>query len=57
MKQIPSYVIDTNDFINKFNAVKSVPKNRCLVAKDVRSLYTNIPNAQGISAVKRAFDN
>ena len=24
---------------------------------DVRSLYTNIPNAEGISAVKRAFDN
>ena len=27
MKQIPSYVKDTNDFINKINAVKSVPKN------------------------------
>ena len=24
---------------------------------DVRSLYTNIPNAEGMSAVKRAFDN
>ena len=23
----------------------------------VRSLYTNIPNAEGISAVKRLFDN
>ena len=23
---------------------------------DVRSLYVNIPNAEGISAVKRAFD-
>ena len=24
---------------------------------DLRSLYTNIPNAEGISAVKRAFNN
>ena len=24
---------------------------------DVRSLYTNIPNTEGISAVKSAFDN
>ena len=56
VKQIPSYVKDTNDFINKINAVKSVPKNSYLVTMDVRSLYTNIPNAEGISAVKRAFD-
>ena len=57
VKQIPSYVKDTNNFINKINAVKSVPKNSYLVTMDVRSLYTNIPNAEGISAVKRAFDN
>ena len=57
VKQIPSYVKDTNDFINKINAVKSVPKNSYLVTMDVRSLYTNIPNAEGMSAVKRAFDN
>ena len=57
MKQIPSYVKDTNDFINKINAVKSVPKNSYLVTMNVRSLYTNIANAEGILAVKRAFDN
>ena len=38
-------------------AVKSVPENSYLVTMDVRSLYTNIPNAEGISAVKRAFNN
>ena len=57
VKQIPSYVKDTNNFIHKINAVESVPKNSYLVTMDVRSLYTNIPNAEGISAVKRAFDN
>ena len=49
-------MIDTNDSINKINAVKSTPKNSYLVTMDVRSLYTNIPNAEEIS-VKRAFDN
>ena len=49
--------IYTNDFINKINAVKSVPKNSYAVTMDVRSLYTNISNAVGTSAVKRAFDN
>ena len=57
VKQIPSCVKDNNEFINKINAVKSVPKNSYLVTIGVRSLYTNIPNAEGISAVKRAFDN
>ena len=57
VKQIPSNVKGTNDFINKINAVKSVPKNSYLVTMHVRSLYTNIPNAERIAAVKRAFDN
>ena len=57
VEQITSYVKDTNDFINKINAVKSVPKNSYLVTMDVRSLYTNIPNAEGISAVNRPFNN
>ena len=57
MKQVPSYVKDTNDFINKINAVKSVPKYSYLVTMDARSLYTNIPKTEGISAVKRTYDN
>ena len=57
VKQIPYYVKDTYNFINKISAVKSVPKNSYLVTMDVRSLYTNIPNVEGISAVKRAFDS
>ena len=56
VKHLPSYVKDTNDFINKINAVKSVKKNSYLVAMDVRPLCTNIPNAEGISAVERAFN-
>ena len=51
VKQISSYVKDTNNFINKINAVKIVLKNSYLATMDVRSLYTNIPNAEGISAL------
>ena len=54
---MPSYVKDTNDFINKINTVKSIQKNSYLLTMDVRSLYTNIPNAEGLSAVKRTFEN
>lgn len=57
VKQILSYVKDSNDFIIKIDAVKSVPKNNCLITVDMRSLYTDIPNTEGISAVKSAFDN
>ena len=57
VKQIPSYIKDTNNFIDKINAVKSVPKISYLVTRDVRSLPINIQNAEGISAVKREFDN
>ena len=57
VKQIPSYVKDSNDFITKIDAVKSVPKNNCLVTINMRSFYTDIPNTEGISAVKRAFSN
>ena len=57
VKQIPSYVKDSNHFITKIDAVESVPKNNCLVTIDMRSFYTDIPNTEGISAVKRAFGN
>ena len=43
VKQIPSYIKDTNYFINKANNF-SVPVNSILVTMDVRSLYTSILN-------------
>ena len=39
------------------NAVESVPNNSYLVSPDVKSLYTSIPNAEGIKAVKKSLDN
>ena len=50
---IKSYVRDTTDFITKLSLLGELPPN-CLVATmDVTSLYTNIPNTEGLrSALK-----
>ena len=55
MKEIPSYVKDTNDFINNINN-HNMPKESIFVALDVKSFYTSIPNPEGIAAVKKAHE-
>ena len=47
---------DTNDSVNKINNFK-LPENSFLVTMDVKALYTNIPNNEGIAAVKRKHHN
>ena len=37
--------------------IEFVPDNSHLVSLDVKSLYTSIPNAEGIKAVKKSLDN
>ena len=56
VKQIPLIIKDTNHFINKVNNF-SVPVNSILVTMDVRSLYTSIPNNEGIAATKKRYDS
>ena len=55
MKEIPSYIKDTNDFINKINN-HNIPKVSIFVTLDVKSFYTSIPNPEGIAAVKKAHE-
>ncbi|XP_045188274.1 uncharacterized protein LOC123546150 [Mercenaria mercenaria] len=52
MINLPSYVKDTTDFINKVKNMKIKSKNTYLVTLDVSSLYTNIPHNDGIDACK-----
>ena len=52
VKELKSYVKDSTDFIRKINSMEKVPNNSILVTMDVRSLYTNIPNKEGIEAVE-----
>ena len=54
VQQTTSYVKDTNDFINKLDACSDkVDEHTILVTMDVKSLYTNIPNDEGVGAVRQ----
>ena len=53
VKELKSYVKDSTNFIWKINNVEKVSGNGILVTIDVCSLYTNIPNKEGIEAVKQ----
>ena len=55
MKEIPSYVKVTYDFIKKINS-HNIPKESIFVALDVKFLFTSIPNREGIAAVKKAHE-
>ena len=57
VQSIQSYVKDTNDFINKLAQVEDVPNNAYLIVMDVKSLYTNIRNTEGIQSVTKALED
>ena len=57
VKNIPSYIRNTTDFLQKLDKVKSISNDYLLVTLDVKSLYTNIPNNEDIKAVKEAYGN
>ena len=52
-----SYIKDTSHFIQKLQAIGKLPPNSILATFDVTSLYTNIPNQDGIHAAKSALNN
>ena len=56
VKEIPSYVQDTSKFLRKINQINFTPDNLYVVSLDVKSLYTNIPNAEGIKSVKTSLE-
>ena len=52
-KDIKSYIKDTKDFLNHLDKVPTnISKNSYLVTLDVKSLYTSIPNEEGINIIK-----
>lgn len=51
VKQLPSYLRDTGDFLDKLREY-SPESNIMLVTMDISSLYTNIPNEAGCEAVR-----
>lgn len=53
---IPSYIQDTNQFLRTITGLE-IPEESFLVTMDVVSLYTNIPQAEGIGATVNAYMN
>ena len=54
--KVRSYLRDTNDFLHHINQIGTVEEGTLLVTMDVTSLYTNIPNDEGIRASMRALE-
>ena len=52
-----SYIRDTQDFIKKIKELGPIPESAILCTLDVSSLYTNIPNNEGILAVAEKLRN
>ena len=52
--RLKSYIKDTTHFINKIEHSGTHP-HCILVTMDIKSLYTNIPNSEGIEAVENAM--
>ncbi|XP_048575670.1 uncharacterized protein LOC125557291 [Nematostella vectensis] len=50
VSKLPSYVKDTNHFLNILLTLSNLPTDSLLVTLDVSSLYTNIPHNDGINA-------
>ena len=50
VNKLPSYVKDTNHFLNILLTLPDLPANSLLVTLDVSSLYTTIPHNEGIDA-------
>ena len=55
VKQLPSYIKDTTRFLQKLQTLGSLPEGTLLVTLNVASLYTNIPNNEGLEAARLAL--
>ena len=56
-KRVKSFVKDTNNFLRKLDGLKDLPGNALLCTVDVVGLYQNIPQNEGLLAVKEALKN
>ena len=48
VKNIPSFVSGTTDFLQKLDKVKNIPNDCLLLTFDVKSLYTNVAKDERI---------
>ena len=57
VNEIKSHIKDTTDFIIKIETITDLPDNTILLTMDVKSLFMNKPNTEGINAVAKAPEN
>ena len=57
VREIPSYIKDTSNFLCKLKPITGVLENSYLVTLDKKSLYTCITNSEGIKAGKIFYEN
>ena len=55
-REVKSYMKDTNDFLKKLRSLPNLPDNIILCIVDVVGLYPNIPNDEGLSALRKRLD-
>ena len=55
-KKVKSVIKDTNDFLLKLKNLPTLPENAILCTVDVVGLYPNIPNDEGLQALRHALD-
>ena len=56
LANIPSYIKDTTDFLNKLSRFNNLPDNTILVTLDGTAVYSNIPHNDGIGDCKKHLD-
>ena len=55
--EMPSYIQDTTDFINKLWSLPPLAAGSLLINSDASSLYTNIPHKEGVKASEEALNS
>lgn len=56
VKETPSYVKGTQDFLKKVEKLKEIPEESLLVTLDKKPLYINIRNKEDIKAVNEPYE-
>ena len=57
VKQLPMYIKDTTDFLEKLDGYKDILPQKCIAfTMDVKALYPSVPRKEGLEACKRALD-
>ena len=51
VSNLPSFLKDTTDFLNKIGAIDNIQTSDFLCSLDITSLYTNVPNQESLASL------